>query len=121
MERIENVVNRYWKNLLAGQKVHIPTWAVEPIEGRPDLFAVTTQAWPVGQTCDYIWRLPAGGRIHAQCCTYEGQQTLRFHLDRWDPQRTFGDFVAHGLFETPIGPVLGAVLAVSLVAAAANS
>jgi hypothetical protein len=41
--------------------------------------------------------------------TVNGESVIRFHRDRFDPARSFGHFVLHGLTETPVGPVLGFV------------
>lgn len=104
--RIEDVVNALMPRLRAGEKVDVATCLVEHPSSRPDLFARPPGAWDMGQTCDYVWRLDAGGRVHAQCFGNNGNQVVRFHLDKHDPQRGVVDAVLHLVLETPAGPAL---------------
>ncbi len=116
MERIDDFVRRYWPQLMRGEKIEVPAAWIEHPASRPDLFGVPPGAWPVGQTCDYVWRLREGGRIHAQCFGRNGSPMLRVHLDRFDPDRSFGDLLLHAIHETPVGPILGAAAAIGAVA-----
>jgi hypothetical protein len=108
MQRIESVVQQLWSRLHKGEKVDVPIWAVEHPSSRPDLFGIPPEAWPMGQHCDFVWRLGDRGRVHAQCFETNGNATVRFHLDKWDPERSLGHAVMHLLFETPAGPAIGA-------------
>ena len=115
MKRIESVVQALWPQLLRGEKVDVPEVAVEHPSRRSDLFAVPSAAWDMGQRCDYVWRLPEGGRVHAQCFGRDGQRTVRFHLDKYDPDRGLVDALKHLLFETPAGPAIALASAVFVV------
>ena len=68
----------------------------------------------MGQTCDYVWRLGKRGRVHAQCFERDGTPTVRFHIDKWDPQNGIGEALLHLLLETPAGPAMGVVAAAFL-------
>jgi len=110
MQRIELVVQQLWPRLRNGEKIDVPTWAVEHPSTRPDLFGVPPAAWDMGQRCDFVWRLgERRGRVHVQCFNQNGVPTLRFHVDRWDPDNGLGDAIMHLLFETPAGPLVGLV------------
>jgi hypothetical protein len=109
MERIDDTVRRLWSRLAAGQKVDLPADEVEHPEDRQDIFSQPPGAWPVGQSCDHVWRLADGSRVHAQCLEVGGRSAIRIHRDKYDPAHSFAHFVLHGLTETPIGPALGAV------------
>jgi hypothetical protein len=107
MRPVEDVVNALMPRLRAGEKVDVPAHVVEHPQSRPDLFAVPPGgAWDMGQTCDYVWRLEAGGRVHAQCFNRERRRVVRFHLDRYDPDRRLIDAALHFVLETPAGPAL---------------
>jgi len=121
MRRIESVVQALWPQLLRGEKIDASEMAVEHPSCRTDLFAVPPAAWDMGQRCDYVWRLPAGGRVHAQCFEQGGQRTVRFHLDKYDPDRGLVDAVKHLVFETPAGPVLALASAVFVVSRLARA
>jgi hypothetical protein len=116
MQRIESVVQQLWSRLQNGEKVDVPTWAVEHPSSRPDLFGVPPEAWPMGQTCDFVWQLGDRGRVHAQCFEANGTKTVRLHLDKWDPERSIGDAIMHLLFETPAGPLIGGAVLVFVAA-----
>lgn len=116
MRSIESVVQALWPRLYRGEKVDVPETTVEHPSWREDLFAVPSAAWDMGQRCDYVWRLPQGGRIHAQCFERDGQRMVRFHLDKYDPDRGLVDALLHLVFETPAGPAIafaGVVLVAS--------
>jgi hypothetical protein len=106
MNRLEGVVNELMPRLRAGEKVDVAAHVVEHPRVRPDLFAPPPGAWEMGQTCDYVWRLESGGRVHAQCFTQNGRPVVRFHLDKYDPQRGLLDAALHFVLETPAGPAL---------------
>lgn len=106
MRRIEDVVNGLMPRLRAGEKVDVAAHLVEHPRSRPDLFVAPPGAWDMGQSCDYVCRLEAGGRVHAQCFGGDGQQVVRFHLDKYDPQRGLFDAALHFVLETPAGPAL---------------
>ncbi len=107
MQRIESVVQELWVRLFNGEKVDVPAWSVEHPFWRPDLFGVPPAAWDMGQRCDFVWRLGERGRIHAQCFQRDGVPTVRFHLDKYDPESGLGNAILHLLLETPAGPVIG--------------
>ena len=114
-QRIDDFVRRYWSVLQAGRKIEVAADEIEHPAARRDLFVVPPAAWPVGQSCDYVWRLDGGGRVHAQCFTRDGRGMIRFHVDRWDPDRSPGDAILHAIRETPLGPVLGVAAVLALV------
>ena len=107
MYRIENFVRKNWDKLRNGGKIQVESHRVEHPTQRPDLFAPPDGAWPVGQTCDYVATLDSGSRLHVQCFEKDGVPMLRFHIDRWDPSVSPGNFIKHALLETPAGPLLG--------------
>jgi hypothetical protein len=109
MERIDDAIRRLWSGLISGQRFDLPGDEVEHPEDRPDIFSQPPAAWPVGQSCDHVWRLADGSRVHAQCMKVGGGSVIRIHRDKYDPAHSFAHFVLHGATETPIGPVLGAV------------
>ncbi len=121
MRRIESVVQALWPQLLRGEKVEMPELAVEHPSWRTDLFAIPPAAWDMGQRCDYVWRLPEGGRIHAQCFERSGRRTVRFHLDKYDPDRGLVDAFMHLVFETPAGPAIALASAVLVVSRLARA
>lgn len=114
MHTIECTLNRIWPKLTRGEKVDVPVFEVEHPADRPDLFRPPPGALPTGQTCDYVWRLEDGGRVHAQCFQVGALPTVRFHVDRFDPERSPADWLAHALFETPLVPAL-AVAGLALI------
>lgn len=120
MERIDDAVARLWTRLVAGKKFDLPGWQVEHPERRPDIFTQPAGAWPVGQSCDRVWRRADGSRVHAQCMTVNGRSVIRLHRDRFDPDHSFGHFVLHGLTETPVGPLLCALGLVFAIAFSGN-
>jgi len=99
----------------------MPEVAVEHPAWRADLFAVPSAAWDMGQRCDYVWRLPEGGRIHAQCFEHERQRMVRLHLDKYDPDRGLVDALMHLVFETPAGPAIALASAVFVVSRLARA
>lgn len=104
------LINAKWPALVAGQKVWIN---VHPnAHPKFDLTFRANVGWPDGQSCDYTISYDDGSRIHAQCYGYlNGWLRIRLHRDRYDPDRSFGNFLLHGLTETPVGPlVLGALV-----------
>jgi hypothetical protein len=107
MERIDRVVASFWNRLVTGEKIDLPAWQVEHPRFRPDIFTQPGEAWPVGQSYDYVWQLTDGSRIHAQGMTVNGEFVVRIHRDKFDPDRSLGHLVMHSLTETPVGPVLG--------------
>ncbi len=106
MHSIECTLRRIWPQLVLGEKVDVPLYEVEHPASRPDLFRPPPGALPTGQTCDYVWRLDEGGRVHAQCFQVGAQPTVRFHIDQYDPERSPMDWLAHAVFETPLVPAL---------------
>lgn len=114
MEQIDGAVARLWSRLVTGEKVDLPTWEVEHPAARPDIFRRPTEAWPVGQTCDYVMSFGDGSRVHAQCMNVNGQSFVRIHRDRFDPDHSIGNLVLHGLTETPIGVAFGIVALIIL-------
>jgi hypothetical protein len=106
MERIDNFVYRLWARLVAGEKFDVPGWQVEHPEDRPDIFSQPGGTWPVGQSCDHVWRFDDGSRVHAQRMRVNGQSVIRLHRDKYDPDHSFEHFVLHGLTETPVGRCL---------------
>jgi len=109
MRRIDEAVKELWPRLVRGEKLHVAAGVVEHPRDRPDLFAPPPGAWPDGQTCDYVWRLGRGGRVHAQCFGSDEHATIRLHLDRWDPDAGLVSAALHFLVETPLGRVVGLV------------
>ena len=112
MERIDQVVTRFWTRLVAGEKIDLPYWQVEHPGSRPDIFRQPGEAWPVGQAYDYVWQLQDGSRIHAQGMPVNGELVVRIHRDKFNPNHSFGHFLLHGLAETPIGPILAGLVLV---------
>ncbi len=51
----------------------------------------------VGQTRDWGWSLPTGSRVHVH--EFDDGH-MRAHLDRYDPDRSFGHWLAHGIYES---------------------
>jgi hypothetical protein len=109
VESIDDFVRRNWQALVKGAKPEVSAHALEHPRSRPDLFLQTGEAWPVGQTCDYVWPLEDGSRVHVQCIDSPQGPRTRVHRDRWDPNRDIGSFVAHGLFETPLVPIVALI------------
>jgi hypothetical protein len=105
MKTIDDLVREVWPRLARGDKIHVALRHVEHPRDRPDLFTGLPNAWPDGQRCDYAWRLRDGGRVHAQCFGTGEGATIRFHLDRWDPDAGPVPALLHVLFETPLGRV----------------
>lgn len=109
MEPIDCFVRRTWVALENGEALEVAAHAIEHPLARPDLFLRAGEAWPVGQTCDYVWPLDDGSRIHVQCIDSPQGPRIRVHRDRWDPNRDLSSLIAHGLFETPLLPILGVI------------
>lgn len=104
--------------LNAGEKIVISEHLLGHPRSRPDLFSPVV-GYPDGQTCDWAVPLEGGKRVHAQCFSGpKGERLIRVHIDKWDPNRSFGHFVMHSLFETPAGPLLGFALVVGALARA---
>jgi hypothetical protein len=120
MRRLDQFVAEFWAALVAGKHLEYALGEVEhPLE-RPDIFRQPDGAWPAGQTCDYVWRLEDGSRIHAQCFVRDSARRVRLHRDQWDPQASLPRLIAHGLFETPIGGILLAAAGILLFVKAAS-
>lgn len=108
-------LRRNWAALLRGQKLRVRVAEVGHPRDLPHLFRPTS-GWPDGQSCDFAMRLEDGSRVHAQCYkTRDGVEMLRIHRDRFDPDRGPVELILHGLFETPAGPVLGALALFALL------
>jgi hypothetical protein len=103
---IDCLVDRLLPRLLKGERVSLSLRDVEHPAERPELFS-RINGWPVGQRADYALPLASGGRVHAQC--FDGDR-LRFHFDRYDPNRGLAEWTLHALLETPVGLVLGLLL-----------
>src|SRR5687768_10660111 len=96
------------ERLSKGEKIVLEERLLGHPSHRRDLFR-PVDGFPDGQSCDCALSLDDGSRVHVQCyrCQVHGNALLRVHVDRWDPNHSLGHFVMHGLFETPVGPVLG--------------
>jgi len=100
-------ISNQWQSLRAGQKLCVSQERLpHPQDLQPHFRSVS--GWPKGQACDWALPMADESRVHVQC--YQGRDgTLMFciHRDQWDPDRSFGLFLKHMLFETPMGPALG--------------
>jgi len=119
MKALEQVVTSLWPRLWNGEKVDIAVDAVEHPAHRPDLFGVPPAAWDMGQSCDWVWRLANASRVHVQCFDRGPMPSLRFHVDKYDPDAGLVSAIKHLLLETPAGPML-AMAGLALVAAKAG-
>ncbi len=105
-------IKQNWSRLGAGKKFTIR--ASEFLHPSRDPSFRERPGWPVGQTCDYVASVTDGSRVHAQCFTQDGEAVIRVHRDEWDPDHSLGNFIKHALFETPAGPILGALALIAI-------
>ena len=108
-------IRRNWKQLTLGRKL----WVTSDFYSHPRHlrgFRVNI-GWPVGQSRDYTMSLGDGSRIHVQEFGQKGGlYRFRVHRDAYDPDQGLGNWLLHGLLETPVVPMIaGVAIATSLI------
>jgi hypothetical protein len=89
------------EDLGVGAKVNVPSYLPHPQYAG---FSKELVATPEGQVANWTLSVPAdGSRIHVHEFA-DGR--LVAHRDRYDPNHSLGNLVAHLLFETALVPVL---------------
>jgi len=101
-----------WPQLLRGDRLTAPPHLMSPALAGLRRLAFGT---PSGQSADWSIPYDDGSRAHIHEFA-DGR--LIVHRDRFDPDRGLGNFVAHLMSETFVGPLVIGVVVVAMVSSA---